>query len=83
MPRWRIGYRHDELDTDNGPQFVGTVLEDPASASKRDSLMLDWTHSEFSRLRLQYIYDQVLAESDRQFFLQYIMSIGAHRAHAF
>lgn len=83
MPRWRIGYRHDELDTDNGSQFAGTVLEDPASASKRDSLMLDWSYSEFSRLRLQYIYDQVLAESDNQFFFQYIMSIGAHRAHEF
>ena len=83
LPRWRIGYRHDDLDTDNGPQFVGTVLEDPASASRRDSLMLDWSYSEFSRLRLQYIYDQVLAESDNQFFFQYIMSIGAHRAHEF
>lgn len=83
MPRWRIGYRHDQVDTDNGPQFAGTLLEDPAHASKRDSFMLDWSYSEFSRLRLQYIYDQVLADSDNQFFFQYIMSIGAHRAHEF
>ena len=83
IPRWRIGYRHDEVDADNGPLFVGTPLEDPGSASKRDSFMLDWSHSEFSRLRLQYIYDRVLDDSDNQLFVQYIMSIGAHGGHQF
>lgn len=81
--QWRAGYRHDEVDTDNGPLFAGTILEDPGRASKRDSLMIDWSLSEFSRLRMQYIYDQVLPESDQQWSLQYIMSIGAHGAHEF
>jgi hypothetical protein len=83
MQRWRAGYRHDEVDTDNGPLFAGTILEDPGRASKRDSLMIDWSLSEYSRLRLQYIYDQVLSESDQQWSMQYIMSIGAHGAHEF
>lgn len=83
MPRWRLGYRHDEVEADNGQLFAGTVLEDPVDASKRDSFMIDWSHSEFSRLRLQYTYDQVLADNDNQFFLQYIMSIGAHGGHEF
>ncbi len=82
-PRWRVGYRHDAVDADNGALFAGTALEDPENASKRDSFMVDWSHSDFSRLRLQYVYDRVLAESDNQFFFQYIMSIGAHGGHEF
>lgn len=83
MPRWRLGYRHAEVDTDNGPLFAGTALEDPVNNSRRDSFMIDWSYSEFSRLRLQYVYDRVLMDSDNQFFFQYIMSIGAHGSHEF
>lgn len=81
--RWRGGYRHDVVDVDNGSLPMGTVLEDPGRSSKRDSLMLDWSPSEFGRLRVQYARDQVLPETDTQWFLQYIMSIGAHGAHEF
>jgi hypothetical protein len=45
--------------------------------------MIEWLPSEFSRLRMQFIDDRVLDESDSQFLLQYIMSIGAHGAHEF
>ena len=45
--------------------------------------MLDWSPSEFSRLRLQYTDDRVLEESEGIWYLQYIMSIGAHGAHQF
>ncbi|MDH3613918.1 MAG: hypothetical protein OEU90_08740 [Gammaproteobacteria bacterium] len=82
-PRWRLGLRHDVVDADNGPLLVGTQLEDPGRSSSRDSLMLDWSPSEFSRLRLQYTNDQVLADTGQQWLLQYIMSLGAHGAHAF
>ncbi len=81
--RWRAGYRHDVVDADNGSSVSGTILEDPGRSSRRDSLMLDWSPSEFSRLRLQYARDRVLPETDTQWFLQYIMSVGAHRAHEF
>jgi len=80
---WRVGLRHDVVDASNGALFVGTVLEDPGRRSYRDSLMLDWSPSEFSRLRMQYTNDNVLAVSDRQWTLQYIMSIGAHGGHQF
>jgi hypothetical protein len=82
-PTWRAGLRHDTVDADNGPLLAGTGLEDPGRSSRRDTLMVDWSPSEFSRLRMQYTNDQVLAESDNQWFLQYIMSIGAHGAHQF
>ena len=80
---WRIGARLDELSSDNGVLFVGTILEDPGWTPRRGSLMLDWSPSEFSRLRLQYTDDRVLEESDQQIFLQYLMSLGAHGAHQF
>ena len=83
MQRWRAGYRHDVVDADNGPMFFGTPLESPGRSSRRDTLMLDWSPSEFSRLRLQYARDSVLPETDNQWFLQYIMSIGAHGVHEF
>jgi hypothetical protein len=83
MPRWRAGYRHDQMDTDNGDAFTGTALEDPDHTPRRDSVMVDWSASEFSRIRLQYSYDQVESDSDHQITLQYIMSLGAHGAHRF
>ncbi len=82
-PTWRAGLRHDVVDADNGPLLAGTSIEDPGRSLRRDSLMIDWSPSEFSRLRMQYTNDQVLRESDDQWFLQYIMSIGAHGAHQF
>jgi len=47
--------------------------------------MVDWSLSEFSRLRAQYAWDEARAghELDRQLFLQYIFAIGAHGAHKF
>ena len=74
-PRWRVGLRHDVVDADNG--------QDHGGSSSRDSLMFDWSSSEFSRLRLQYTNDRVLPDTESQWFVQYIMSIGAHGAHAF
>jgi hypothetical protein len=82
-PLWRVGLRHDAVDADNGALLSGTIIEDPGRSSYRNSLMVDWSPSEFSRLRIQYTDDNVLAVSDHQWYLQYIMSIGAHGAHQF
>jgi hypothetical protein len=46
--------------------------------------MVDWTPSEFSRIRLQYAQSKVRPEAtDNQIFLQYILTLGAHGAHKF
>ena len=83
MQGWRIGLRYDLVDADNGSSLDGTELETPGRESKRSTAMLDWSPSEFSRLRLQYTRDQVLPETDNQWMLQYIISVGAHGAHRF
>ena len=46
--------------------------------------MVDWSPSEFSRVRLQFSRDRSqTGAADNQVFLQYVMSLGAHGAHKF
>jgi hypothetical protein len=92
MPMWRVGARYDRLDS--GSPRIAQVASGGLSAAdfsilqsahpSRASLMVDWSPSEFSRLRLQLGADRSNpAATDRQIFLQYIMSLGAHGAHNF
>jgi hypothetical protein len=84
VPRWRVGGRIDGLSSDDpGPLFADSLLQAPSSDPRRYSFMIDWSNSEFSRLRLQFTSDETRAIDDRQWGLQYIHSIGAHGAHAF
>jgi hypothetical protein len=92
LPRWRVGARYDSLDS--GTPKIGLIesgtlgwddfpLLAPATPS-RTTLMLDWSLSEFSRLRTQYAWDDARSgPTDEQFFLQYIYALGAHGAHKF
>lgn len=83
-PQWRVGARLDGLSMDDpGAPFAGTLLEEPADDPRRYSVMLDWSNSEFSRLRLQYTRDDAGPADDDQWGLQYTLSIGAHGAHSF
>ena len=91
MPRWRAGVRYDELRSGSF-DFVGADgnyttadLEQLRSHKpKRTSAMIDFSPSEFSRLRLQFSRDEArFDEKDNQIFVQYIMSLGAHGAHRF
>ncbi|WIM04566.1 MAG: TonB-dependent receptor [Candidatus Nitricoxidivorans perseverans] len=92
MPRWRAGYRHDWLNK-GAKSYAATAVFavlDPGNQyfadykPRRDSVMLDWSNSEFSRLRLQYARDRAMrGVADNQVTLQYIMSLGAHGAHRF
>ncbi len=81
-PGWRIGYRHDRLGADNRG-VEGTELDDLDFDPRRDSLILEWFNSEFSRVRMQYTRDRSTPIEDDQWFLQYIMALGSHRAHQF
>lgn len=84
MPRWRVGVRHGQLQADNpGSAFAGSVLDDDGHNASRNSVMIDFSGSEFSRLRLQYNRDHSQREADNQLLLQYIVSLGAHGAHRF
>ena len=87
MPRWRSGLRHDRLAPGIaavGALNAGNVISDYGYRPSRTSLMLDYSPSEFSRLRLQMAHDNSRQDlPDNQIFLQYIMSLGAHGAHQY
>ena len=92
LPQWRVGYRYDRLDS--GTTNIGLVDSGALSAAdfpilggynpKRNTVMVDWNPSEFSRIRLQFARDYSrLNQPDDQILLQYIVSLGAHGAHRF
>jgi hypothetical protein len=87
IPHWRSGVRYDQLNSGNaevGPANAGNVISNYNYTPTRYTLMLDYSPSEFSRLRLQLAQDnsrQGLA--DQQLFVQYVMSLGAHGSHQF
>lgn len=85
MPRWRAGLRLDRLEASpvNSP-LAGSTLDAGGHRPERTSAMVDFSNSEFSRLRLQFNRDQSRpGTADRQWFVQYVMSLGAHGAHSF
>ena len=92
VPMWRVGYRYDRLDS--GSTSIGLVDSGALTAADfpiltaynptRRTVMVDWSPSEFSRIRLQVARDYSRADAtDNQVFLQYIASLGAHGAHKF
>lgn len=94
--QWRTGLRFDHLSADNLLSMVSNTTgetdadifeesgyESSSHDPKRWSAMVDWSPSEFSRLRLQYSRDKSREESDDQVFLQYITTLGAHGAHQY
>lgn len=84
-PQWRIGARYSQLNAADTPAgLVGSVLDADGHNPKAYSAMLDWTNSEFSRVRLQYNREELARnQDDNQVTVQYIMSLGAHGAHKY
>ena len=84
-PEWRAGLRYDQLDSGRqnlGANAANLTVED--YKPKRASAMVDYSWSEFSRVRLQYAQDKSMAGiTDNQWLVQYIMSLGAHGVHKF
>ena len=81
-PQWRVGARFDRLSLGkrlSGLPGVVAGSDDP----ERWSLMLDWSNSEFSRLRFQIDSYDLTGRSSTGLVLQYVMSLGSHGAHTF
>ncbi len=95
MPAWRVGLRYDYLEADNTvTNFAGSgideeeFLEESSLGTEGDpeksSIMLDYSPSHFSRIRLQYSQlDNGHDETNDIITLQYVMSLGSHGAHTF
>jgi hypothetical protein len=93
LPTWRIGYRYDRLNYGSvnngivnnglGPRAADFPLLANYSPT-RNTLMVDWSPTEFSRIRLQFASDKSrLGLTDNQVLVQYLYSLGAHGAHKF
>jgi outer membrane murein-binding lipoprotein Lpp len=82
-PQWRVGARYSQLYAGDVPAgLVGSALDDGGHDPWAATAMVDWTNSEFSRIRAQFSREEVAdGQEDNQFTLQYIMSLGAHGAH--
>lgn len=84
-PAWRVGARYTALDAADIPAgLAGSAIDADGHDPEIYSVMADWTNSEFGRWRVQYNHDDVAADqTDHQFILQYVMSLGAHGAHPY
>lgn len=89
---WIAGFRCDFVAGSKGDYeralwiFEGTPLSRDSARSRRWRLSpnLTWYPSEYSRLRLQYNYDQRQGMgTDHSLWLQWELSLGAHAAHQF
>lgn len=79
-PQWSAGARYGqvELSEAHGDHFHDQEL-------KETDVMLAWSHSHFSTVRLQYTHQEAhgFEKADNTVMLQYVMSFGAHGAHGF
>lgn len=85
IPHWRIGLRTEQLNPGT-PDYGqnSTSLSTIDYRPHKDTVMVDYSLSEFSRFRLQFARDRAHEGfPDSQFFLQYQASLGSHGAHSF
>ncbi|MHB1206422.1 MAG: hypothetical protein ACYCZX_12700 [Rhodospirillaceae bacterium] len=85
-PQWRVGYRFDWMSPGSVSNALAlSTLDARGHDANRSTAMLEYDHSEFSRIRLQYSYDRsrLFGVADHEFLLQYTATIGAHPAHSY
>jgi hypothetical protein len=85
LPKWKAGLRYDVLGLTN--KVTGGV-SDSFGSSDRWTADVTWSLSEFSKLRAQYAYNDILVTEDERerfnaFYLQFLVSMGSHGAHEF
>ena len=85
MPYWRVGLRTERLDAGTPDYGLNSAFFATSGfRPHKNTLMVDFNPSEFSRVRLQFAQDRSREGStDNQVFLQYQMSLGAHGAHSY
>lgn len=83
MPMWRVGLRTERLNPGGDNWALAPGLADDFHPTK-NSVMVDFSESEFARVRLQFAQDRTRQGFvDNQWLLQYQTSLGAHGAHAY
>lgn len=82
-PIWSAGVRYGEAESYDGHAH-GDYMHFTALEDKEFDAMIAWDSSHFGTVRAQYsrVEDQD-SEADNVFTVQYVMTFGAHGAHAF
>jgi hypothetical protein len=87
-PQWRAGVRYDAIDANNSS--TNHAAWRSGLHGDRNTLMVEYNPTEFSRIRLQYAQNSAYApegvariEKFDEVMLQFNMAIGAHGAHSF
>jgi len=87
LPKWRLGYRYSKLyasEASDVANFDEASINSNGHNPESNTVMIDFTNSEFSRFRLEYEnLDLAYNNRNEAITLQYIVSIGAHPAHRF
>lgn len=79
---WTAGYRYDELSADNRGAD-GTILDDLGRTPSRNTFIVQWANSEFSKLRVQYSITNSDLYGNNQLQVQYLHALGSHGSHQF
>ncbi|MBZ0335332.1 hypothetical protein [Marinobacter sp. AL4B] len=79
-PQWSAGVRYGEVELSqaHGDHFHKQDLQET-------DVMLSWSRSHFSTVRLQYTHQSAtgFSDADNTVAIQYVMSLGAHGAHGY
>jgi hypothetical protein len=82
--RWRIGVRFDRMAIFQDEVVRAGEKINYSGQPYRATGALEFNPTEFSRIRLQYNYDKSNPNKENQeVFLQFLIAVGAHGAHAY
>ena len=86
-PKWRAGLRYDRLGSNNRASNHHLLHDANLAAHSyhphQTTFMIDYSPSEFSRIRLQHNRDYSNERLNKMVMLQFIVSLGSHGAHAY
>jgi hypothetical protein len=82
--RWRIGARFDRMAVFEDEVIRAGDKVNYSGQPYRWTGALEFNPTEFSRIRLQYNYDKSDPNKvNQEIFLQFLIAVGAHGAHAY
>jgi hypothetical protein len=82
--RWRIGARFDRMAIFKDEVIRAGEKQNYSGQPYRWTGALEFNPTEFSRIRLQYNYDKSDPNKlNQEIFLQFLLAVGAHGAHAY
>jgi hypothetical protein len=84
IDRWRIGARFDRMGIFKDEVLLAGEKQNYSGEPYRLTGALEFNPTEFSRIRLQYNYDRSdPTKLNQEIFLQFLLAVGAHGAHAY